>query len=51
VSKKATAHALVEAAVEAYGAIDILVNNAGVTHAASSSTSTRPTSTACSRST
>ena len=34
VSKKATALALVEAAVEAYGAIDILVNNAGVTHAA-----------------
>ena len=34
VSKKATAVALVEAAVESFGAVDILVNNAGVTHAA-----------------
>jgi len=34
VSKKATAVALVDAAVEAFGAVDILVNNAGVTHAA-----------------
>ena len=34
VSKKATAVALVDTAVEAFGAVDILVNNAGVTHAA-----------------
>jgi len=34
VSKKATAVALVDVAVEAFGAVDILVNNAGVTHAA-----------------
>jgi NAD(P)-dependent dehydrogenase (short-subunit alcohol dehydrogenase family) len=34
VSKKATAIALVDTAVEAFGAVDILVNNAGVTHAA-----------------
>jgi NAD(P)-dependent dehydrogenase (short-subunit alcohol dehydrogenase family) len=34
VSKKATALALVEAAVETFGRVDILVNNAGITHAA-----------------
>ena len=34
VSRKATAVALVDAAVETFGAVDILVNNAGVTHAA-----------------
>ena len=34
VSKKATALALVDAAVGAFGRVDILVNNAGITHAA-----------------
>jgi glucose 1-dehydrogenase len=34
VSQKATATALVAAAVEAWGRVDILVNNAGITHAA-----------------
>ena len=34
VSKKATAIALVDAAVGAFGRLDILVNNAGITHAA-----------------
>jgi len=34
VSRKATATALVDAAVEAFGRVDILVNNAGITHAA-----------------
>jgi NAD(P)-dependent dehydrogenase (short-subunit alcohol dehydrogenase family) len=34
VSRKATAAALVDAAVEAFGRVDILVNNAGITHAA-----------------
>ena len=33
-SKKATAIALVDAAVGAFGRLDILVNNAGITHAA-----------------
>jgi len=34
VSEKTTAVALVDTAVESFGAVDILVNNAGVTHAA-----------------
>jgi NAD(P)-dependent dehydrogenase (short-subunit alcohol dehydrogenase family) len=34
VSRKATAIALVDAAVAAFGRVDILVNNAGITHAA-----------------
>ncbi len=34
VSRKATAIALVDAAVGAFGRLDILVNNAGITHAA-----------------
>ena len=34
VSRKATALALVDAAVGAFGRLDILVNNAGITHAA-----------------
>ena len=34
VSKKATAIALVDAAVGAFGRLDVLVNNAGITHAA-----------------
>jgi NAD(P)-dependent dehydrogenase (short-subunit alcohol dehydrogenase family) len=34
VSKKPTALALIDAAVDAFGRLDILVNNAGVTHAA-----------------
>ena len=34
VSKKATALALVDAAIHAFGRLDILVNNAGITHAA-----------------